>query len=76
MASDFEYFSEQVSAKASALMQGTTGQSLAAASSQEKALESQSIEKMNQAALQGQEFDFSQIDDVVENSFAERMPLS
>ena len=72
----YEYFSEQVSTKASALMQGITGRSTAAASSQNKSLESQSIEKMNQAALQGQEFDFSQIDDIVENSFGERMPLS
>lgn len=70
----YEYFSEQVSAKASALMQGTTGQ--ASASSKKSSLENPSIAQMNQAALQGQELDFSEIDEIVENSFAERMPLS
>lgn len=72
----YEYFSNQVSAKASALLgdtssySGDSGSTSAAKTTSAAA----TIDQMNQAAMQGQEFDFSDIDDVVESAFAEQMP--
>lgn len=69
----YEYFSEQVSSKASALLGSTASQS----STQSAAVDTQktsTIDQMNQAALQGQELDFSEIDNMVEAAFAEQTP--
>lgn len=75
----YEYFSEQVSSKAASLM-GTSdaGQSetnATATSTAEQSVVSE-IEQMNQKAMAGQEFDFSQIDELVDSVFTEKMPMS
>lgn len=69
----YEYFSEQVSAKASALM-GTASDGKESSSSKTAvSSETSTIEQMNQAAMQGKEIDFSEIDDIVEAAFAEQL---
>lgn len=70
----YEYFSEKVSAKAASLMGGTTGHTSTAASS--AAGVAPSVEQMNQAAMNGQEFEFSEMDDMVDAAFEEQMPIS
>lgn len=74
----YEYFSEQVSTKAATLMgtvtkQDDTGSSTDSSAEQASA---STIEQMNHAALAGQEFDFSEIDEIVDSAFAERMPMA
>lgn len=71
----YEYFSEQVSAKASALMGNTASQS-SNTSASSGTVTTSSLEQMNQSALRGQEYDFSEIDDIVDSIFEEQMPLS
>lgn len=70
----YEYFSEKVSAKAASLMGNTTGHASTAPSSSTST--ASSIEQMNQAAMNGQEFEFSEMDDMVDAAFEEQMPLS
>ncbi len=70
----YEYFSEKVSARAASLMGSTTGNTSTAASSSASA--ASSVEQMNQAAMNGQEFAFSEMDDMVDAAFEEHMPLS
>lgn len=76
----YEYFSDQVSAKASALMgtvpESSETESQTNNSSGEQQTAPSMIDQMNQAALAGQEFDFSEIDSVVEAAFAEYIPMS
>lgn len=73
----YEYFSDQVSSKASALLGNTLNYSSSSASTS-KASETVSanstIDQMNQAAMRGQEYDFADIDDIVDSAFAEQMP--
>lgn len=73
----YEYFSEQVSSKASALLGNTfgyLGSSGSTASSSKTVSANSSIDQMNQAAMQGQEYDFADIDDIVDSAFAEQTP--
>lgn len=71
----YEYFSERVSAKAASLMGSATGQTSTASAS--SAISSTaSAEQMNQAAMSGQEFDFPEMDEMVDAVFEEQMPLS
>lgn len=71
----YEYFSEQVSAKAAALTGTTQSQSDSTSTSTTTAASASStIDEMNQAALQREEFDFSEIDDVVDSVFTEQTP--
>lgn len=68
----YEYFKEQTAGKAASLL-GTasrkTGAQTDAVSTRN--VQGTSADEMNQAAIQGQEFDFSQIDDIVDSVFAE-----
>ena len=77
----YEYFSEQVSTKAAALMgtvteQSDTDSATDSSTEQQTAASTSTIDQMNQAALAGQEFDFSGIDEVVDSVFAEYTPMS
>lgn len=72
----YEYFSEQVSAKASALMGKTTSSAGITSTDATTTNQMSTLEQMNQAALQGQEFDFSQIDKIMDTAFAEVTPWS
>lgn len=69
----YEYFSEKVSAKASKLMGGVSSKT---DGTSESTTASAGMASATQAVMQEEEFDFSQIDDMVEAAFAERMPLS
>ena len=71
----YEYFSERVSAKAASLMGSTTGQTSKASASSATS-STASAEQMNQAAMSGQEFDFPEMDEMVDAVFEEQMPLS
>lgn len=71
----YEYFSERVSAKAASLMGSTTGQTSTASASSATS-STASAEQMNQAAMSGQEFDFPEMDEMVDAVFEEQMPLS
>lgn len=68
----YEYFKEQTAGKAASLL-GTASQTTEAQSEAASAqtVQSTSVDELNQAAMQGQEFDFSQIDDIVDSAFAE-----
>jgi hypothetical protein len=72
----YEYFSEQVSSKAASLLGSTDSQSSTETATTASTSAASTIDEMNQAALQGQEFDFSEIDDIVEAAFTEQTPLS
>lgn len=74
----YEYFSEKVSSKAASLLgdaagTGKAGTTSAASSAGDV---TSSVEQMNQAAMKGQEFDFSEMDAMVDAAFEEQMPLS
>lgn len=78
----YEYFVDKTSAKAVALMKNSSeeGAADAATASSDTAIQQSGhasyIDEMNEAAMNGQEFDFSSIDEVVDSVFAEAMPLS
>lgn len=74
----YEYFSDQVSTKAAALMGTVTEQSDTGSStdSSTEQTSTSTIDQMNQAALAGQEFDFSEIDEIVDSVFTEQTPMS
>lgn len=71
----YEYFSERVSAKAASLMGSTTGQTSTASASSATS-STASVGQMNQSAMSGQEFDFPEMDEMVDAVFEEQMPLS
>lgn len=71
----YQYFKEQTAGKAAALL-GTASDNASQSTQTAKtsiSAESNSIDAMNQAAIQGQEFDFSEIDSIVDSAFAERL---
>lgn len=74
----YEYFTEKMSGTAASLINGSAAaQSTNNTNSTQNSTSAQSTaEQMNQAALAGQEFDFSTIDSIVEQMFSESTPLS
>lgn len=75
----YEYFSNQVSAKASALLGGVSGASSGSQSGTYTGSDSGStlkhdITSMNQAALRGIEYDFEEVDSLIDAAFSERIP--
>lgn len=74
----YEYFTEKMSGTAASLINGSAAaQSTNNTNSTQNSTSAQSTaEQMNQAALVGQEFDFSTIDSIVEQMFSESTPLS
>ena len=68
----YQYFKEQTAGKAAALL-GTASDNTSQSTQTSALAESNSIDAMNQAAIQGQEFDFSEIDSIVDSAFAERL---
>lgn len=75
----YQYFADQVAGTASALtdtVQSTSAQGSASTGTSDTSTQSSSIDGMNQAAMQGEEFDFSSIDSLVEDVFKETMPMS
>lgn len=77
----YEYFSNQVSAKANALFGNTniagTEQSTENIASRQEASQDvlSQINAMNESLSGGEEFDFSKLDSVMDSVFAETMPL-
>ncbi len=74
----YEYFSEKVSSKAATLLGDAAGTGKASTTSAASSAggAASSVEQMNQAAMKGQEFDFSEMDAMVDAAFEEQMPLS
>ncbi len=78
----YEYFTEKMSGTAASLINGSAAaQSTKSCrnntnSTQNSTSAQSTAEQMNQAALVGQEFDFSTIDSIVEQMFSESTPLS
>ena len=77
----YEYFTEKMSGTAASLINGSAAaqstNSTNNTNSTQNSMSAQSTaEQMNQAALAGQEFDFSTIDSIVEQMFSESTPLS
>lgn len=75
----YEYFSNQVSARASALLGGVSGASSGNRSGSDTGSNSggaleHDISSMNQAALRGVEFDFEEVDTMIDAAFSERIP--
>lgn len=73
----YEYFSEQVSTKASALLGSTlnySGSTESNSSASKTVSTNQTVDQMNQAAMKGLEYDFAEIDDIVDSAFAEQAP--
>lgn len=70
----YEYFSEQASTKASALLGNTLNNSGSSSNASKAVSANSSFEQMNQAAMKGQEYDFADIDDIVDSAFAEQTP--
>ncbi len=73
----YEYFSEQVSTKASALLGSTlnySGSTESDSSASKTVSTNQAVDQMNQAAMKGLEYDFAEIDDIVDSAFAEQAP--
>lgn len=86
----YEYFSGQVSGRAAELLgekasllkqtegtasgNGTASEDSAAAAAAKETADY--FEQMDQMAVQGEEFDFSVFDELIDNSFGEKMPLS
>ena len=76
-----EYFTEKMSGTAASLINGSaaaqsTNSTNNTNSTQNSTSAQSTAEQMNQAALVGQEFDFSTIDSIVEQMFSESTPLS
>lgn len=77
----YEYFSNQLSAKASSLLGNTsssqdTGSTESTSSQRGTSTGNLSqMEELNQKILQGQEVDFSEVDSIVESAFAEVTPM-
>lgn len=77
----YEYFTEKMSGTAASLINGSaaaqsTNSTNNTNSTQNSTSAQSTAEQMNQAALVGQEFDFSTIDSIVEQMFSESTPLS
>ena len=77
----YEYFTEKMSGTAASLINGSaaaqsTNSTNNTNSTQNSTSAQSTAEQMNQAALAGQEFDFSTIDSIVEQMFSESTPLS
>lgn len=77
----YEYFTEKMSGTAASLINGSaaaqsTNSTNNINSTQNSTSAQSTAEQMNQAALAGQEFDFSTIDSIVEQMFSESTPLS
>lgn len=70
----YEYFKEQTAGKAAALLGNSsdTTQGTQTTGTSTSTSKNNSVDAMNQAAIQGQEFDFSQIDSIVDSVFAEK----
>ena len=77
----YEYFTEKMSGTAASLINSSaaaqrTNSTNNTNSTQNSTSAKSTAEQMNQAALVGQEFDFSTIDSIVEQMFSESTPLS
>lgn len=75
----YDYFCNKSSVKAASLLgsdASTATSGTETANTENVSSQSSYIEQMNKAALNGQEFDFSSIDEQIDNAFAEKMPLS
>ncbi len=72
----YEYFSDQVSSKAAALLGNASSDTSAESVSGSAAGSRAELDEMNQAAQREEEFDFSEFDHIVDSAFAETTPLT